>query len=223
MAPRQLITTAREQHVRNLFEDAAEALERALRRDVWFGDREPGPPTSLGPALMAQRLAGVLEIPRDQVTVHHDPTRAGLGPLAVVFEVLVEVRCAPVDQTVPPLRFAPIPGRETEAFFLRGHCLDCEAPDAAVAIITSLADLGYYLHLGRGPRTVFWELITNDTGHTGLCVWRHPTTRALAELGRGITDPPTHPHDPADPVPAPDARGESGHSRGPLDTGGAQR
>jgi hypothetical protein len=110
------------------------------------------------------------------------------------------------------LRFAPIPEREGY-FFLRGRCQDCPAPDVAVAVITSLAELGYYLRHRDVPYNAGWTLIGRDPGHAPDCVW---VRRAAPEPGPA--DQPT-----VTPSRGPRQAGWPGHLNAPptADTEGA--
>jgi hypothetical protein len=127
-----------------------------------------------------------VDVSGEDVSVELNGTR----DLAVVFEVLPEQVGSPHNTADQRLRLAPVPGHETTAFFVRGYCRDCQARDAAVAVVTNLAELGFFLHVNRALRNALWLLISRGAGHHAHCVWmrRATPTRAAATP---ITPTPT--------------------------------
>jgi hypothetical protein len=129
---------------------------------------------------MALAWARVLGVPGERVRARADPTRAGLDPL----DYLLEVEDNIVDPLGAPdvIGFAPIPilaglehgsaGSRPMALYLLGLCAQCQARDAALAVVTSLADLGFYARYRRGPVHAEQHLLAHDPGHNPWCVWR---------------------------------------------------
>jgi hypothetical protein len=153
-----------------LIDRAADALAIALHQDPRFGERPPPLPPTPTPAVIAQALADLLRIQVGRIEIRRDEARS-TKPLPVLFRVPTGEQVEGLPEAPVSLRFAPIKGHETQAFFLRGYCGYCSAPDAEVAVITRLADLGYYLENRHAPHNSAQSMIFRQLGHSPDCLW----------------------------------------------------
>ena len=185
----------------DLYDLAREALALAREHDLWFGDRAPEPLPLLTPDALACRLAVMLEITHDRVSIALDGPCSPDGQRAVVFEVVAQEVGSSNNAMIKRPRFSPVPGHETTgAFFVLAACRACSARDAAVAAVSNLAELGFYFATGLAPRTALWELICQGPGHDPHCIW----VRRRAESA------PLHPPTPTPGTPVPTSTPEGG-------------